>query len=82
MTQVGTFHAKTHLTELLARVERGERVLITRRGKPVAMLVPPVADVATDVGHVVKEMLEYRRRSGPVLGKGLSIQKLRDEGRR
>lgn len=81
MLHVGTFHAKTHLTELLARVEKGEKLMITRRGKPVAMLVPPVPEAATDVGRVVKEMLDLRRRSGPVLGKGLTIQQLRDEGR-
>jgi prevent-host-death family protein len=28
--------AKAHLSELLNRVERGEEVVITRRGKPVA----------------------------------------------
>jgi antitoxin (DNA-binding transcriptional repressor) of toxin-antitoxin stability system len=33
--------AKTKLTELVAAVERGERVLITRHGKPAAELVLP-----------------------------------------
>ncbi|MDA1277674.1 MAG: type II toxin-antitoxin system prevent-host-death family antitoxin [Verrucomicrobia bacterium] len=32
--------AKTNLSELVARVERGERILIARAGKPVAQLVP------------------------------------------
>lgn len=32
--------AKTHLSRLLARVEAGEEVLISRAGKPVARLVP------------------------------------------
>jgi prevent-host-death family protein len=39
-TEVGTFEAKNKLSELLDRVERGEQVVITRRGKPVAELVP------------------------------------------
>jgi prevent-host-death family protein len=82
MTHVGAFHAKTHLAELLARVEKGEKVMITRRGKPVAMLIPPAPETVTDVAKNVKEMLELRRRSGPVLGNGLTIQQLRDEGRR
>ncbi|MCC6195310.1 MAG: type II toxin-antitoxin system prevent-host-death family antitoxin [Burkholderiales bacterium] len=42
MEEVGVYEAKTHLPELLARVERGERIVITRHGKPVAELVPPV----------------------------------------
>lgn len=39
MITVGAFEAKTKLSELLDRVERGEEVLITRHGKPVARLV-------------------------------------------
>jgi prevent-host-death family protein len=33
--------AKTQLSRLIARVEQGERVVITRAGKPVAELRPP-----------------------------------------
>jgi prevent-host-death family protein len=32
--------AKTHLSELLARVERGEQIVIARAGRPVARLTP------------------------------------------
>ena len=32
--------AKAHLSELLARVENGEELVITRRGRPVAQLSP------------------------------------------
>jgi prevent-host-death family protein len=39
-TEVGAFEGKNKLSELLDRVERGERVVITRRDKPVAELVP------------------------------------------
>jgi prevent-host-death family protein len=37
---IGLFEAKTHLSELIARAERGEEVVITRHNKPVAKLVP------------------------------------------
>ncbi len=37
--QVSIHEAKTHLSKLLAAVERGEEVVITRRNKPVARLV-------------------------------------------
>lgn len=40
MTEIGIFEAKNKLSELLDRVERGERIVITRRGKPVAELGP------------------------------------------
>ena len=38
--EIGSFEAKTHLSELLQKVERGESFVITRRGKPVAELGP------------------------------------------
>ncbi len=42
MTQISVAQAKQHLGELLGRVAYGkEQVLITRRGKPMAVLVPP-----------------------------------------
>jgi prevent-host-death family protein len=40
MTRVGMHQAKTHLSELVKRAEAGEEVVIERRGKPVARLVP------------------------------------------
>ena len=33
MATVGAFEAKTHFAQLLQRVERGEEITITRRGK-------------------------------------------------
>ena len=39
---IGLFEAKTHLSELINRVERGEEVVITRHNKAVAKLVPVV----------------------------------------
>lgn len=34
--------AKTHLSKLLARVQRGEEIVLAKAGKPVAKLVPIV----------------------------------------
>ena len=39
-TSVNIHEAKTHLSRLLERVERGERVVIARAGRPIAVLVP------------------------------------------
>ena len=38
--EAGLFEAKTHLSEMVAKVEQGEVYRITRRGKPVAELRP------------------------------------------
>ena len=37
---VGAYEAKTHLSELLEKVEAGEEITITKHGAPVAKLVP------------------------------------------
>lgn len=43
--------AKTHISALLDKVEKGEEVTITRHGKPVARLVPaPVGPVRRHAG--------------------------------
>lgn len=44
MSQVNVQDAKTRLSDLLARAERGEEIVIARAGVPVVRLVP-VADV-------------------------------------
>lgn len=40
MDVVNVHEAKTHLSRLLERVESGERIVIARAGKPVAILGP------------------------------------------
>ena len=40
MCEVGAFEEKNRLGALLDEVERGEQIVITRRGRPVAKLVP------------------------------------------
>lgn len=40
MQQVQIAEAKAHLSALLERVEAGEEIVIARRGKPVARLIP------------------------------------------
>lgn len=81
MTLVGSYQAKTHLPELLERVEQGEKILITRRGVPVALLTQPPEKVTQDVRQVVEEMLAYRDRQKRTTGK-LTTREMIEEGRR
>ena len=79
MSQFGAFEAKTHLSELLDRVELGEELVIARRGRPVARLVP-IADANQQrAAEAVKRLLALRR--GATLG-GIDWRELRDAGRR
>jgi antitoxin (DNA-binding transcriptional repressor) of toxin-antitoxin stability system len=41
---VNVHEAKTHFSKLLARVERGEEIVIARAGRPVAKLVRNVGE--------------------------------------
>lgn len=38
--EIGAFEAKTRFAEIVRRVVGGERFLVTRRGQPVALIVP------------------------------------------
>ena len=50
--------AKTHLSALIADVAAGEEVVITRRGQPVARLVPPPTVAATFDWSALRAWLE------------------------
>ena len=80
MKSVGAFEAKTHLSELLERVSRGERITITRHGIPTAVLVP-VDEKASKWTHqeVVEGMRALRKR---VKRGKMSVREMVREGRR
>ncbi len=81
MTTVGSYEAKTHLPALLERVLRGEKILITRHGKPAAMLIPPVEEEKKDVKQMIEEFKAYSKSQGRTLG-DLTIREMIEEGRR
>jgi prevent-host-death family protein len=78
MRTVSSYEAKTKLPELLRDVEKGERIVITRHGKPVAEL-SPVPAKKRSFDEIVADM--KRVMKGARLD-GLTVQELRDEGRR
>ena len=79
MITIGAFEAKTHLSSLLDKVTQGEDVLITRRGVPVARLVPARQAQQATTESAIKELRALR--VGMKL-RGLDWKELRDEGRR
>lgn len=60
MPNVGAYEAKTHLPRLLDRVSRGESLTITRRGRPVARLVPVESD--DRARQAARRILDRRER--------------------
>lgn len=83
MLTVGAFEAKTKFSELLDAVERGEEVVITRRGLPVARLMAVAGrDEAARVAALVADIRETREQLGQT---GISIADIvawKAEGRR
>lgn len=79
MKQVGASEAKSRFGQLLDWVEAGEEVVITRRGKVVARLVPP--DMAFDPERGRRAAQRIREmRKGVTLG-GMAIKDLINDGR-
>ena len=70
---IGLFEAKAHLSELVARAERGEEVVITRHNRPVAKLVP-ISEVSPELVQRRREALsdlqaigrDIAQRGGPI----------------
>jgi prevent-host-death family protein len=83
MSDIGAFEAKTHFSKLLQRVQRGEEITVTLRGKPVARLVPVKPGFDREKARKAAEDLR-------ALGRRLNLGKFdweewkryRDEGRK
>lgn len=79
MESVGSYEAKTHLPALLERVAKGEEIVITKHGVPIARLIPVEPKRQLDVRAVIEELKKFRK--GHVL-RGVSVQDMINEGRR
>jgi prevent-host-death family protein len=77
--RVSTHEAKNRLSALLAEVARGVEVTITKRGVPVARLVPATPSFDRDKARRAAAGLREASR-GVTLG-GIKIKDLVDEGR-
>ncbi|MDD2902500.1 MAG: type II toxin-antitoxin system prevent-host-death family antitoxin [Syntrophales bacterium] len=78
MIEIGAYEAKTHLPRLLDRVMAGEEITITRRGVPVAVLVPVKKRNETEIQAAIEGIM--RLRQGPGLSQA-EIRQLIEEGR-
>jgi prevent-host-death family protein len=79
METVGAYEAKTHLPKLLDRIAKGEQIIITRHGSPVAIMQPADRSKQVDVAAVIRKMRAFRKTHQ--LG-GLSVKDLIEEGRK
>jgi prevent-host-death family protein len=77
---VGAYEAKTHLSELLEKVEAGEEITITKHGAPVAKLVPVKKEVRPEERVAAIDRIQ-KLATGLSLS-GLKVKDLIREGRR
>ncbi len=77
---VGAYEAKTHLSELLEKVEAGEEITITKHGTPIAKLVPVKKEASPEERLAAIQRIQ-KLASRLSLG-GLKIKDLINEGRR
>lgn len=77
MKTVGAFEAKTRFSSLIEEAERGETIIVTKKGKPVAQIGPVKAKPARiKPEDAMKNLLSMNVRLG-----GIPVRKLIDEGR-
>jgi prevent-host-death family protein len=87
LREVGAFEAKNKLGTLLDRVERGEEIVITRHGKPVARLVPNADGIDRSRARAAFERIRESARLLHEQSKDKepldwpTLKKWRDEGR-
>lgn len=82
MQEIGAFEAKNTLGSLLDRVERGEEIVITRHGRPVARLVASATCIDRARAKAAAERIRDRaeRRSSERFD-WETLKADRDEGR-
>ena len=84
MREVGAFEAKTHLSALLRSVQLGEQITITKRGKPVAQLMPVNQVSISERANLALRMEKLRARIAAESGMFTTrdVLSARDEGRK
>ena len=64
---IGTYEARTHWSEVIQDVKRGEHYVITHHGEPVAELVPPNTQTKQERSkRAARELLELMAQRPPV----------------
>ena len=66
MREVDASEAKAKLSSLLDEVERGETILIRRRGRPIARVVPEPRRRQDEIDRAVEEIKQLRKHTGKV----------------
>ncbi len=63
MREIQASEAKAHLSQLLDEVERGEAIVITRRGRPIARILPEHGCRKAEIERAIETIKEIRQRT-------------------
>ncbi len=66
MREIRASDAKTYLARLLDDVERGETLLITRHGRPIARILPEVNRRQEEIDEAIARIATLRKSTGRV----------------
>ncbi len=73
MPEIGAYEAKTHLPQLLKRIQQGEQFVITKHGQPVAKLIPALPIDYEAIQHTITNIRSFRET---LRKRGMTIQQL------
>ena len=59
--EIGLFEAKTHFSQIVEKAENGEDFIITRRGRPVAKIIPFKKEPKMTRTEAVEKLIEMRK---------------------
>ena len=79
--QIGSFEAKTHFSQIIQDVEQGAGYVITKRGKPVAKIIPFEQDSGMTFKEAVDKLTEMRKLYRGKPG-SFNIREAIEDGRR
>ncbi|MDQ6879457.1 MAG: type II toxin-antitoxin system prevent-host-death family antitoxin [Candidatus Dormibacteraeota bacterium] len=83
MASVGIRDLKTHASDIVERAEAGEAFLVTRRGKPVAVVLPFTVDAEDLILAHAPQFIRLREEGRADLRKGKTVgwETLKAKGR-
>lgn len=79
MSVIGASDARTHLPQLLRRVQEGERFVITKHNRPVAGLIPFRQRDTYRIRAAIDQLAAFQKTHSL---RGLSVRQLIEDGRR
>lgn len=82
MKKMGAFDVKTHLSKVLEEVQEGQEILITKRGEPMALLIP-YGKSSSNTKSLISNFRKWRKNITWRAEKdGMSIKDAINQGRR